>query len=62
MLKLEGVHEKDRTVILDGHDFACRSNDPIDFVTFDDGCFNGAKNVEILCFSSIRGKDDYIAS
>lgn len=62
MLKSQGIHEKDRIVTLDGHDFACRSNNPIDFVTFDNDCFNGTKNVEILCFNSIKGKDDFTAS
>lgn len=62
MLEKEGVHETDRIVILDGHDFACFNSDPIDFVTFDDDCYNGAKNVEILCFNSIKGKRDFNAS
>ena len=59
MLKSEGVKDADRIVTLDGHDFACRSDDPIDFVTFDEDCFNGASNIEILCFSSIKGKYDF---
>ena len=62
MLESEGVHEMDRNITLDGHDFACFSSDPIDFVTFDDDCYNGAKNVEILCFNSIKGKCDFKAS
>lgn len=59
MLKSEGVKDADRIVTLDGHDFACRSDDPIDFVTFDECCFNGASNVEILCFNSVKGKYDF---
>lgn len=62
MLEKEGVHDKDRIVTLDGHDFACFSSDPIDFVTFDDDCYNGAKNIEILCFNTIKGKNDFNAS
>lgn len=62
MLKSEGVHENDRIVTLDGHNFACKSSNTIDFVTFDNDCFNGAKNVELLCFNSIKGKDDFTAS
>lgn len=62
MLESKGVHKKDRIVTLDGHDFSCFSNDSIDFVTFDDDCYNGAKNVEILCFSSIKGKCDFNVS
>ncbi len=62
MLKSEGVNLQDRIVTLDGHDFACRSSNPIDFVTFDDTCYNDAKKVEILCFSSIKGEQDFIAS
>lgn len=58
MLKLEGVSKEDRHVTLDGHDFACYNSEPVDFVTFDDDCCNGAKNVEILCFNSIKGKYD----
>lgn len=62
MLEVNGVKELDRTVTLDGHDFACFSSDPIDFVTFDVDCYNGAKNVNVLCFNSIKGKDDFTAS
>ena len=59
MLENEGVNTADRKVTLDGHDFACFSSDPVDFVTFDWGCFKGAKNIEILCFGSIKGKFDF---
>lgn len=62
MLKNEGVHDTDRIITLDGHDFACFSGDPIDFVTFDENCCNGAKNIDILCFNSIKGKYDFNAS
>lgn len=62
MLKNEGVHETDGIITLDGHDFACFSRDPIDFVTFDENCCNGAKNIDILCFNSIKGKYDFNAS
>ena len=58
-LKSEGVMDFDRTVILDGHDFACNLSEPIDFVTFDDACFRGAENVQMLCFNSIKGKYDF---
>ncbi len=61
-LKSEGVHYADRMIILDGHDFACNSFQPVDFVTFDVDCYNGAKNVGRLCFSSIKGKDDFKSS
>ena len=59
MLENEGVKPADRKVTLDGHDFACFSSDPIDFVTFDYECFKGAKNIKILCFDSIKGKYDF---
>lgn len=62
MLKNRGVQNADRNVILDGHDFACFSSDSIDFVTFDEDCYYGARNVEILCFSSVKGKYDFNAS
>ncbi|MDO5815126.1 MAG: hypothetical protein Q4Q18_05765 [Methanobrevibacter sp.] len=58
-LRLHGVSDEDRIVTLDGHDFACASVDPIDFVTFDYDCFNGAKNTKMLCFNSIKGKYDF---
>lgn len=62
MLESFGVHEEDRKIILDGHDFACFSSQPVDFVTFDDYCFNGAKNIDLLCFNSVKGKYDFRAS
>jgi hypothetical protein len=62
MLKNHGVKDADRNVILDGHDFACFSSDPVDFVSFDERCYYGARNVEILCFDSIKGKYDFNAS
>lgn len=62
MLEDKGVEKPDRIVTLDGHDFTCFSNDPIDFVTFDVDCYNGAKNVDLLCFNSIKGKHDFSAS
>lgn len=62
MLESFGVHEEDRKIILDGHDFACFSTQPVDFVTFDDDCFNGAKNIDLLCFNSVKGKYDFRAS
>lgn len=62
MLKNQGVKAADRTVTLDGHDFACFSNDSIDFVTFDRECCNGARNVKMLCFCSIKGKYDFEVS
>ncbi|MBE6502453.1 MAG: hypothetical protein E7Z79_08450 [Methanobrevibacter thaueri] len=62
MLESFGVHYEDRSVILDGHDFACFSSQPVDFVTFDEDCFNGAKNVGRLCFNSVKGRFDFKAS
>lgn len=62
MLESFGVHEEDRKIILDDHDFACFSTQPVDFVTFDDDCFNGAKNIDLLCFNSVKGKYDFRAS
>ena len=59
ILKSKGVKKADRTVTLDGHDFACFNSSPVDFVTFDDACFNGASNVEALCFESVKGKYDF---
>lgn len=50
MLKHEGVEKEDRSIILDGHDFACFNSEPVDFVTFDEKCYNGAKNIKLLCF------------
>lgn len=58
MLEDYGVHQSDREIILDAHDFACNDS-PIDFVTFDHDCYEGAKNVELLCFNSVRGKNDF---
>lgn len=62
VLKNQGVKDADRNVILDEHDFACFSGDSIDFVTFDEDFYRGARNVEILCFNSIKGKYDFNAS
>ena len=62
MLESLGVDEEDRKIILDGHDFACFYTQPVDFVTFDDDCFNGAKNLDFLCFNSVKGKYDFTAS
>lgn len=62
MLKKEGVKGPDRCVTLDGHDFACKCNVPVDFVTFDEDCCNGARNIELLCFNSVKGKYDFKAS
>lgn len=59
LLKSCGVHGSDRKIILDGHDFACFSDSPVDFVTFDKDCYSGAKNVELLCFNSIKGINDF---
>ena len=59
MLKSEGVKDADRNIVLDGHDFAYNSKFPVDFVTFDNECCNGAKNVKILAFNFIKGKDDF---
>lgn len=59
ILKSVGVHDSDRNIILDGHDFACFSPEPVDFITFDNGCYSGAKNVELLCFNSVKGKIDF---
>ena len=59
LLKNNRVSDEDRIVILDGHDFACFSSDPIDFVTFDNDCFNGANSLEMLCFESVKGKHDF---
>lgn len=61
-LKLDGVHDDDRKVVLDGHDFACNIKIPVDFVSFDDDCFKGASNVKSLCFHSVKGRDDFNAS
>ncbi len=61
-LKSKGVHDEDRMIVLDGHDFACNSLDPIDFITFDVTCYNGAKNVGELCFNSVKGIDDFKSS
>ena len=58
MLKSQGVKVEDRIVTLDGHDFACQNNNQIDFITFDEVCYNGAKNTKILCFKSIKGQYD----
>lgn len=58
ILESFGVHHSDREIILDAHDFAC-NHSPVDFVTFDDDCYNGAKNVERLCFNSVRGRNDF---
>ena len=62
MLKSNGVDGNDRHVVLDGHDFAKYSADPVDFITFDETVYYGAKNVKILSFDSIKGKYDFNAS
>jgi hypothetical protein len=62
MLELHGVKDADRAVTLDGHEFASLNKDPIDFVSFDDGCYYGAKNVKLLSFNSIKGEYDFKAS
>ena len=62
MLKLHGVKDADRAVTIDGHEFAILNDDPIDFVSFDDDCYYGAKNVKLLSFNSIKGEYDFKAS
>ena len=62
ILKKNGVSTEDRHVTLDGHDFACYSTEKIDFITFDIDCYNGASDLTVLCFNSIKGKDDFTAS
>lgn len=58
LLESLDVHKSDREIILDAHDFASRSG-PVDFVTFDHDCYEGAKNVELWCFNSVRGRQDF---
>ena len=62
LLKKQGIHSADRKITLDGHDFACKSQFPIDFVTFDYKCCAGAKKVKTLCFDSIKGKNDFLSA
>lgn len=56
MLESEGVGSNDRTVTLDGHDFACKSFEPVDFVTFDVDCYNGAKISNNYALISLKEK------
>ena len=62
MLKSDGVKPEDCHVVLDGHDFAFKSNEPIDFITFDEKLYFSSKNIKILSFDSIKGKYDFKAS
>ena len=54
----EGAGDNDVKIALDGHDFACKSVDPIGFVTFDDKLYRGSLKAN-LCFNSIKGEYDF---
>ena len=55
----KGAGENDVKIALDGHDFACKSTKPVDFVTFDDKLYQGSLKAKNLCFSSIKGEYDF---
>lgn len=46
----------DKKIVLDAHDFGI--NHPIDFITFDDGCKEGA-SLEELSFDNVLGRFDF---
>ena len=62
LLESQGVTKEDRHVALDAYDFALKSSDPIDFITFDKVLYSGANNSKMTCFNSIKGKKDFKAS
>ena len=59
LLESEGVHSKDREIVLDAYDYSSQIVDPLDFITFDEEFYDGIKNVKIFTFNSVKGKFDF---
>lgn len=58
LLKKNGVHNEDRIIALDAHDFSKTLDNPLDFITFDRTCCNGVSKSN-LHFNKVKGLKDY---
>lgn len=58
LLNKNGVHNKDRIIALDAHDFSKTLDSPLDFITFDRTCYNGVSKSN-LYFNKVKGLKDY---
>lgn len=54
------VHPPDDEIVLDAYDFNFRTDFPLDFITFDDDCYEGASQIEEFHFNSVKGKYDFL--
>lgn len=54
------VHSPDDDIVLDAHDFNLRNNILLDFITFDQDCYNGTSKIKEFQFNKIKGKYDYL--
>ena len=62
ILTNKGVQPEDIHVVVDGCDFDLKSQNPIDFVTFDNVLYDGIMNIEFHSFKSVKEKNDFKAS
>lgn len=58
LLQKNGVHKEDCIIALDAHDFSKTLDDPLDFITFDRICCDGALKSN-LHFNKVKGLKDY---
>ncbi|WP_405289734.1 hypothetical protein [Methanobrevibacter sp.] len=54
------VHPPDDDIALDAHDFNLKKDFPLDFITFDEGCFEGVSKIKEFKFNNVKGKYDYL--
>lgn len=59
LLLEEGIHRSDACIVLDAHDYNLKSDEKIDFITFDKDFFNGVCNIKEFSFNKIKGKNNY---
>lgn len=59
-LKSVNVHSPDDDIVLDAHDFNLRDDSPLDFITFDEGCYEGVSKIKEFQFNKVKGKHDYL--
>ncbi len=53
------VHHPDDDIILDAHDFNLKKDFLLDFITFDEDCYNGVSQIDEFQFNKVKGKYDY---
>ena len=54
------VHHPDDDIALDAHDFNLRNNILLDFITFDEDCYDGVSKIKEFQFNKVKGKYDYL--